>query len=239
VNAAAAVGAVAALATGGALVPVVAATTSVTGALMMFVLPGISIVMGTIPVLGVVAAREYVEQHRVIARFRQKRGVLTVRAKHLDTIEMNFRGDLSNASMVVHHDGGWKESSGTEAMYATSVILSNTNRFGADDNRIASAVQQIEQERDAEGFLAASSARNGWRGGRLQSIVNTYRGLGAFKLSATERLALEMAVHEETERRALHGELAVLEAAWRDADEIAHIADNELTPFFPTGGYQP
>jgi hypothetical protein len=38
-------------------------------------------------------------------------------------------------------------------------------------------------------------------------------------------LALEMALHEETERRALEGELAMLEAMWRDAEEIAAIAD--------------
>jgi hypothetical protein len=38
-------------------------------------------------------------------------------------------------------------------------------------------------------------------------------------------LALEMALHEETERRALDGELAMLEAMWRDAEEIASIAD--------------
>jgi hypothetical protein len=229
INAVAIAGAAAAMATGGALIPAVAATMSLTGALMLFVLPGVSIVMGTIPVLSVVAAREYVDQHRVIARFPQQRGVITVRARHLDTIEMNFGGDLSNASMVVHHDNGWKEFAGTEAMHATSVILSNTNRFGADDTHIAAAVRQIERERDAEGFLAAASGRNGWRSGRLQSIVNTYRGLGAFRLMQTERLALEMAVHEETERRAMHGELQVLERAWRDADEIARIADNELT----------
>jgi hypothetical protein len=38
-------------------------------------------------------------------------------------------------------------------------------------------------------------------------------------------LALEMALHEETERRALHGELAMLETMWRQAEEIADIAD--------------
>jgi hypothetical protein len=38
-------------------------------------------------------------------------------------------------------------------------------------------------------------------------------------------LALEMVVHEETERRALDGELAMLEAMWREAEEIAAIAD--------------
>jgi hypothetical protein len=38
-------------------------------------------------------------------------------------------------------------------------------------------------------------------------------------------VAMEMALHEETERRALQGELAMLEAMWRDAEEIASIAD--------------
>jgi hypothetical protein len=38
-------------------------------------------------------------------------------------------------------------------------------------------------------------------------------------------VALEMALHEETERRALQGELAMLEAMWREAEEIAGIAD--------------
>ncbi len=44
------------------------------------------------------------------------------------------------------------------------------------------------------------------------------------------RLALEMALHEEQERRALEGELAQLERAWREAEEIAAIADNLLLP---------
>jgi hypothetical protein len=44
------------------------------------------------------------------------------------------------------------------------------------------------------------------------------------------RLALEMALHEEQERRALEGELAMLEEAWQQAEEIASIADNLLVP---------
>ena len=43
-------------------------------------------------------------------------------------------------------------------------------------------------------------------------------------------LALEMALHEETERRALEGELSLLEAAWREAEEIAGIADRLAAP---------
>ena len=38
-------------------------------------------------------------------------------------------------------------------------------------------------------------------------------------------LALEMAVHDELERDAMQGELSALEEAWRQAEEIAGIAD--------------
>jgi hypothetical protein len=39
-----------------------------------------------------------------------------------------------------------------------------------------------------------------------------------------------MAAHEEQERRAMEGELAELERAWQDAEEIAAIADDLLLP---------
>jgi hypothetical protein len=39
-----------------------------------------------------------------------------------------------------------------------------------------------------------------------------------------------MALHEEAERRALQGELAELERAWRDAEEIAAVADDMFIP---------
>jgi hypothetical protein len=46
------------------------------------------------------------------------------------------------------------------------------------------------------------------------------------------RLALEMAAHEDSERRALEGELALLEQAWKEAEEVAAIADNMFLPTF-------
>jgi len=46
-----------------------------------------------------------------------------------------------------------------------------------------------------------------------------------YRLPAVDRLALEMAANEDIERRALAGELETLHAAWRDAEEIAAIAD--------------
>jgi len=49
--------------------------------------------------------------------------------------------------------------------------------------------------------------------------------LGRARRPLPHQLALEMALHEETERRALEGELAALEEMWRQAEEIAAIAD--------------
>ena len=43
-------------------------------------------------------------------------------------------------------------------------------------------------------------------------------------------LAVEMAVNEENERRALESELALLEDAWREAEEIAAISDKLALP---------
>jgi hypothetical protein len=48
------------------------------------------------------------------------------------------------------------------------------------------------------------------------------------KLPVPKKLALEMALHEEQERRALEGELKALELAWKAAEEIAAISDDLL-----------
>ena len=50
------------------------------------------------------------------------------------------------------------------------------------------------------------------------------------RLPKPTRLALEMALHEERERRALQGELKTLEAVWKQAEEIAAISDGLLLP---------
>jgi len=50
------------------------------------------------------------------------------------------------------------------------------------------------------------------------------------KMPKPTQLALEMALHEEQERRALEGELWRLERAWKSAEEIAAISDSLLLP---------
>ena len=95
---------------------------------------------------------------------------------------------------------------------------------------VQDAVRQIEDCGDAGGFLRDAATRCAWRGGRLTSLLRNYRQLGAMRLTPIERLALEMSVHEEGERRAMRGELQELDRAWRDAERIAQISDGPLTP---------
>lgn len=63
---------------------------------------------------------------------------------------------------------------------------------------------------------------------KVAAQMREQRVLPSRSLWRTDRgaaLALEMALNHETERRALEGELAALEAMWRQAEEIASIAD--------------
>jgi hypothetical protein len=199
-----------------------------TGVLSIVVIPGITTVGAVFPIVGALAANDYMENDRVVARFAQKRRVLTVRAKHVGDVEFHV-GDGGTASLAFPHDRGWATLTDTAAIHAAGVILANSNRDGASRTRVRDAVREIEDQGNAAGFLRSAARRNGWRGGRIQSVLNRYRGIGAIRLGPTERLAFERAVHEETERRALHGELAVLESAWRDAEQIAAICDEQLT----------
>jgi hypothetical protein len=200
------------------------------GALGIIVVPGITTIMGAIPMFGVLAARDYIVHDRVVARLVNDNRMIVVRAKHLGDIEINLNDRSGPATLTMPHDGGWTEFTGATAIHATGVLIAGANRYGADAGSVQDAVNHIENAGDAGGFLSEASTRNGWRGGRVFSLLNQYRQLGAMKLSATERLALEMAVHEESERRAMGGELSALEAAWRDAETIAAICDDELSP---------
>src|SRR5262249_21359723 len=67
--------------------------------------------------------------------------------------------------------------------------------------------------------------------GRWQTQGMPPRNQGALhRLPRTQRLALEIALHEDSEQRALEGELESLRRDWQEAEEIAAIADGELTP---------
>lgn len=89
------------------------------------------------------------------------------------------------------------------------------NGAGAGRDRVQAAVNLLAASGSAEMYL---------RRGAADRMPVDDRSADRW-VRGTRRLALEMAVHDELERQALCGELAALEAAWRQAEEIADIAD--------------
>jgi hypothetical protein len=90
--------------------------------------------------------------------------------------------------------------------------LIHLNRAGGDAQDLAASVKTIASLGGPAGYLDRA-ARQGLQIGPDAA----HHGVQA--------LALELALHEETERRAMEGELASLESMWREAEEIASIAD--------------
>jgi hypothetical protein len=107
---------------------------------------------------------------------------------------------------------------GEHARRPAGPVFAAINRFGGSKRTIEHAVTLLEHHPDPAhyvSFLARSRAED---------------AMPVKDLDDPTRLALEMAVHEDVERRALEGELAELERAWREAEEIAGIADQLLLP---------
>ncbi|MYH50656.1 MAG: hypothetical protein F4151_14315 [Gammaproteobacteria bacterium] len=125
---------------------------------------------------------------------------------------------------------------GDDAGRAINAVLPLVNGAGAVTHHIREAVSQIESHGDPHRFIADSTGRESTATARELPAPGRWRksrlsGPGWFrKMSKPTRLALEMALHEEQERRALEGELWLLERAWHEAEEIAAIADNLLLP---------
>ena len=95
--------------------------------------------------------------------------------------------------------------------------------MGGTKAAVLDAAGKIEAAGHPERFLSDIARSDGFenRRGESGSIA---------EMPKPTRLALEMALHEEQERRALEGELWLLEQAWREAEEIAEISDNLLLP---------
>ena len=112
--------------------------------------------------------------------------------------------------------------SGGDARRAAAQLLPSVNGAGASARAVRDAVELIERAGSAERWFVEAA-----RGTRAWATEQRWGDTGAVRfLPAPVRLALEMAAHEERERRALEGELALLQAAWKEADEIAAIADS-------------
>lgn len=116
-------------------------------------------------------------------------------------------------------DPGWLVLHGSDARLAASLLLPKVNPLGGDQETVGGAVQWLEASGGPEGAFVTFSRSHLVRMplDNVESKIVT--------LHAEVRLALEMALHEEEERRALAGELSVLEWVWRHEEMLADLAD--------------
>jgi hypothetical protein len=171
----------------------------------------------------------------VVAKVRTDDGrVLPVRRRHLAESTLS-RGSDNTLRIDLRYKNGQSRFEGPEALRIASIVVPSVNRFGGSRTTVTAAVNEIENgggpERYIEQLARRAEVMTQVRGrphrfGRKGRIGKT----GLYGLTTVDRLGLEMALHEDAERRAMAGELALLEVAWRDAEEIAAIADNMFLP---------
>jgi hypothetical protein len=166
------------------------------------------------------------QQRRVRARIPvegQPRPIV-IRRNNMDRIRIVTEGTrwhlrLPVDSSILTGSGSRAEVSiqGDAALRAAGTILAIRNEEGANAGTVRKAVDLVSENHVSWLFMMASR-----RGRRNEAAVTT--------IPTEMLLALEIATHEDVERRAMEGELAMLEESWRQAEEIARIADDLLLP---------
>ncbi len=162
-------------------------------------------------------------RRRRLARVPGEGGeTFTVRGEHVESIRI--RPDLTAEDgwcLELHHELGTDRLAGAHAMNATALLMPKINRRGAPARTVNRAVKLIEAFDDPVRYLLAAAHVADGKAPAEKALP---------KLPAETRLAIEMAVNEENERIAVEGDLALLELDWKEAEEVAAIADELLIP---------
>jgi hypothetical protein len=158
-------------------------------------------------------------EREIVARVPGPTGdVREIRRKYLEHIRIAPADRYTDFSLSIEMKTDTVHYTGDKALRVAGVLLPAMNRYGGSKRQVESAVRLLDEVGDPRAVFNSLFSRPGF----------VYKPV--HKVDYAVRLALEMAAHEETERRALEGELATLEKAWRDAEEIAEISDNMFVP---------
>ncbi len=161
---------------------------------------------------------------QIMAHVRTPDGLLRpLRLSHIARLEILAADADAPWTLRIAHTEGVVDLPAAEAVQAASPLLARLNQRGGSTQQILEATRRITDAGDAERFIRASSHLRRER--RRKNAIFWDDRVGVLGLTPTERLALEIAMNEDAERQAMQGELDALEAAWRDAEEVAAIAD--------------
>lgn len=177
---------------------------------------------------------------RTLVKIREADGkVLKLKQPHLDRIKIISAGESDEWIVELKRGSLNRRWEGEDGLAMANRLIPAINRAGARKSVVQEAVREIEEAGHPMEFLRLASLEgvdskdNLWKrspsNGTWRPVKDKHLGLIG-RLPAPSRMALEMALHEEQERRALQGELKGLEAAWKQAEEIAAISDGLLLP---------
>jgi hypothetical protein len=196
--------------------------------------PMVGLGVSGLPSMAWIFGSNYVLKRRVLARLHDAQGPIALTAAHLTRSRFTLDGDdLSTLVLSVPHIrrntavGRFTDPTdaldrlvtfqGAAALDAMRVILPSINRHGGRQRAVDDAVRVLGETGSYEASLA-----------KVARMRTPEGGLPSLPIEV--RLALEMASQAESERRAMEGELGALAAAWKDAEEIAAIADDLTLP---------
>jgi hypothetical protein len=161
---------------------------------------------------------------RVLAHVRTPDGILRpLHFSHVARLEIVSTHDMGGWSFRIAHQDGTLDLSGANAGQVAGQLLSRLNHHGGNASDLRRATRLITDAGDPELYIRNSGMLRLTR--RRKNSIFWDDSVGVLGLTGTERLALEIALHEDAERQAMHGQLSALEMAWRDAEEIASISD--------------
>lgn len=152
-----------------------------------------------------------------IPRWQLRRGGIT--PSDLDpgwSIHVQISGQLKVTSGTTH-PYGWTEFSGEDAISLARRALPLLNRKAPKMTTVSDAVAAIAQQGGVDDYLGhAAALKPKW--------------VAFLQYPKPILMAMEMALFQEEERRAMEGEIERLEKAWQEAEELAEISDNLIVP---------
>ena len=207
-----------------------AAVTYVAGTLW-----GITALGSVVPFLGMdvpwlIAAHRW--SKRVVDRVETSTGTATIVGRDLASATLSA-ADEGGIAIRVLTSAGLQVVSGELARRMLARVMPMVNQHGGSEQQIQDALSRIDAEGGPLGLISrcATSPRIvGDQRGKVLRPATTGQRWSFASYQLEDLLALEMSLNEAQERRALDGELTALQDAWREAEEIAAIADGLLVP---------
>jgi hypothetical protein len=157
-------------------------------------------------------------KRRPVTKLRYGRRLLKLKQDDAEATRIFSDGAPGRYGLALHHTEGVELIRGPEVRKVLGYVIPTLSPFGGAQSEIRSAIELVDNAGSAQECVSRTLERATRHGGWFAHFpVET-------------RLALEMSLQEDTERRALEGELKALEKAWLEAEQIAAIADSLLTP---------